>query len=64
MLRSGTTTFNDMYFMQREVLKSASECSVRAVLGLPLIGDAWESQLNDALKLMNYVKKNIKIILW
>lgn len=60
MLRSGTTTFNDMYFMQREVLKSASECSVRAVLGLPLIGDGWESQLNDAIKLMNYVKREYK----
>ena len=57
MLRSGTTTFNDMYFMQGEVLKSAHESGIRAVLGLPLIGDAWESQLKDALELMDYVKK-------
>ena len=58
MLRSGTTTFNDMYFMQEEVFKVAEEFNIRAVLGLPIIGEGWQEQLKSALKLNNNLMSN------
>lgn len=48
MLRSGTTTFNDMYFLQNIVKDVVEESGIRAVLGIPLIGDQWEKQLKEA----------------
>jgi 5-methylthioadenosine/S-adenosylhomocysteine deaminase len=33
MIRSGTTTFNDMYFFEDEVAKAAKEAGIRAVVG-------------------------------
>ena len=50
MLRSGTTTFNDMYFMQDVVKNCAEDFNVRAVLGFPIMGEAWETQLEEYLK--------------
>ena len=38
MIRSGTTTFNDMYFFMDEVAKAASEAGVRVMIGETLIG--------------------------
>ncbi len=55
MLRSGTTTFNDMYFLQNIVKEAAIESGMRAVLGIALIGDKWESQLKDACNLADTV---------
>lgn len=55
MLRSGTTTFNDMYFLQNIVKKVVEESGIRAVLGIPLMGDKWESQLRDACSLADKV---------
>ncbi|MHC1720699.1 MAG: amidohydrolase [Clostridiaceae bacterium] len=49
MLRSGTTTVNDMYFYQETVKNCAKECNVRMVLGFPIMGEAWESQLKEYL---------------
>lgn len=57
MLRSGTTTFNDMYFCQDKVLEVAEEFNIRAVLGIPLLGEAWESQLKQAVDLMDKIEK-------
>lgn len=37
MLRSGTTTFNDMYFFEDEVAKAAKEAGIRAVVGEALL---------------------------
>jgi len=58
MLRSGTTTFNDMYFFQEEVFKVAEEFNIRAVLGLPIIGEGWQEQLKGALMLNNNLMSN------
>jgi 5-methylthioadenosine/S-adenosylhomocysteine deaminase len=55
MLRSGTTTFNDMYFSQNIVKEVVEESGIRAVLGIPLIGDKWEGQLKDACNLADTV---------
>jgi 5-methylthioadenosine/S-adenosylhomocysteine deaminase len=49
MLRSGTTTFSDMYFFQDAVERCSQEYGMRAVLGYPIMGDAWESLLNSYL---------------
>jgi len=65
MLRTGTTTFNDMYFFQDEVLKVAEEFNVRAVLGLPIIGEGWQEQLKAALRLNSNIRgkvSNSKIV--
>ena len=37
MIRSGTTTFNDMYFFEDEVAKAAKEAGIRAVVGEALL---------------------------
>ena len=37
MIRSGTTTFADMYYFEEEVAKAASEAGVRGVLGQTII---------------------------
>jgi 5-methylthioadenosine/S-adenosylhomocysteine deaminase len=37
MIRSGTTTFNDMYFFEDEVAKAAKEAGIRAVIGETLL---------------------------
>lgn len=55
MLRSGTTTFNDMYFMQNTVKDVVEKSGIRAVLGIPLIGDKWEGQLRDACELADKI---------
>jgi len=49
MLRSGTTTFSDMYFYQDAVKSCAKDYGMRAVLGFPIMGDDWESLLNSYL---------------
>lgn len=49
MLRSGTTTFNDMYFIQETVKECAEAFNVRAVLGFPIMGNDWEQMLNGYL---------------
>jgi len=56
MLRSGTTTFNDMYFIQEIVKNCAEEYNVRAVLGFPIMGEAWEAQLKGYLKSVQKIK--------
>ncbi|WP_138204664.1 amidohydrolase [Haloimpatiens lingqiaonensis] len=57
MLRSGTTTFNDMYFMQEQVLEVVKHMNMRAVLGIPIIGEAWESQLKASLDIIEKLDK-------
>lgn len=57
MLRSGTVAFNDMYFYQDKVMEVAKECNIRAVLGIPIIGDAWKDQLKAAEKLTEDTQK-------
>lgn len=58
MFRSGTTTFNDMYFFQQTVFEVCEELNIRAVLGIPLIGDAWQKQLENAMELSDFIEKN------
>lgn len=59
MLKTGTTCFNDMYFMQQEVYKVAKEFKIRGVLGLPIIGENWEEQLNSALQLYDILSRDM-----
>ncbi len=53
MLRTGTTTVNDMYFMQDTVKACAEKFNVRAVLGFPIMGENWEGLLNSVLPSIN-----------
>lgn len=51
MLRSGTTTFNDMYFFPDAAAKAADEAGMRACLGLIMIDfpSAWAKDSDDYL---------------
>lgn len=63
MLRTGTIAFNDMYFYQENVMEIAEEFGIRAMLGIPIIGDDWQKQLADSEKLADKItKKNSPLI--
>ncbi|MCW8931123.1 MAG: TRZ/ATZ family hydrolase, partial [Gammaproteobacteria bacterium] len=51
MIRSGTTTFNDMYFFPDATAKSAEEAGIRVSLGLIMIDfpSAWAKDSEDYL---------------
>ncbi|MFD3156195.1 amidohydrolase [Haloimpatiens sp. FM7330] len=55
MFRSGTTTFNDMYFMEQYVLDVVRNYGMRAVLGLSIIGDKWEEQIKQTIDLIDII---------
>ncbi|MGE5626527.1 MAG: amidohydrolase [Solirubrobacterales bacterium] len=55
MLRTGTTTFNDMYFIQETVKECAEDFNVRAVLGFPIMGSGWEQMLSGYLPSINKI---------
>lgn len=57
MLRSGTTTFNDMYFKFDKMLDTIDRFNIRCVLGTSLLGDEWETQLKEAINLKKLVEK-------
>ncbi|MBO8129429.1 MAG: amidohydrolase [Peptococcaceae bacterium] len=50
MIKSGTTTFADMYFFMDDVARAVEECGLRACLARGLIGltDANEQALNES----------------
>ncbi|AYF55102.1 amidohydrolase [Clostridium botulinum] len=60
MLRSGTTTFNDMYFKFDKMLDTIQSFNIRCVLGTSLLGDEWETQLKEAINLKELVEKYYK----
>lgn len=63
MLRRGTVAFNDMYFYQEKVMEVAEKFNMKAVVGIPLIGDKWEKQLKEAQDLSQKVKSsNSKLV--
>ncbi len=54
MIKSGTTTFNDMYFFMEETARAVQETGIRAVLarGLIGVGPAAESGLAESRELV------------
>lgn len=54
MIRSGTTTFNDMYFFMDEVAQAAQEIGIRACLsrGLVGVGESAELGIEESRKLI------------
>ncbi len=54
MIKSGTTTFNDMYFFMEETARAVQESGIRAVLarGLIGVGPAAESGLEESRELI------------
>ncbi|KAJ53662.1 5-methylthioadenosine/S-adenosylhomocysteine deaminase [Clostridium tetanomorphum] len=57
MIGTGTTCFNNMYFYEEEAIKVAEEFNIRAILGIPIIGDTWEETLKTALDFHKKVKR-------
>ncbi|GCC10276.1 5-methylthioadenosine/S-adenosylhomocysteine deaminase [archaeon] len=71
MIRSGTTTFNDMYYYLDEVAKSVGEAGIRGVLSFPLLDVAGEEQgekllgkAKEGLKRYNGIERDSKIIVF
>ncbi len=64
MLRSGTTCFSDMYFFPNEVARAASECGIRAAVGIILIDfpTIWAKDADEyfqkGLEVYEYYKSN------
>ena len=50
MIKSGTTTFNDMYFMEEETAKAVEKIGIRAVLSRQIgdFGEGADSKINEA----------------
>lgn len=55
MIKSGTTTFNDMYLHQRTIIDTAIEAKIRGFFGYTIIGESWEEQLEHSRKLRELI---------
>ena len=57
MIKTGTTTFNDMYFFMEQTAKAVEESGMRAVLGYGMIDlfddEKRKKELNETKKLIN-----------
>jgi len=57
MIKTGTTTFNDMYFFMEQTAKAVEESGLRAVLGYGMIDlfddEKRKKELNETKKLIN-----------
>lgn len=68
MLRSGTTTFNDMYFFTESIAKAAKEFGIRAVVGQGILdfptpsGSGADEYLKKAEEFINKYKDDELII--
>lgn len=49
MIKSGTTTYTDMYFFMNATAKAAGEAGIRACLSRGLVGDSGDGAVNDKL---------------
>lgn len=58
MIKTGTTTFNDMYFFMEETAKAVDETGMRAVLGYGMIDLFDEEKMKSELKVTEKLIKN------
>lgn len=58
MIKTGTTTFNDMYFYMEETAKAVDESGMRAVLGYGMIDLFDEEKMKSELKVSEQLIKN------
>ncbi len=58
MIKTGTTTFNDMYFFMEETAKAVDESGMRAVLGYGMIDLFDEEKMKSELKESEKLIKN------
>jgi len=65
MIKSGTTSFVDMYFREDTIAKACRRANIRGFLGSPIIGDMWERQIDETLSLYDEFKEDdlIKIFI-
>ncbi len=58
MIKTGTTTFNDMYFRMEETAKAVDESGMRAVLGYGMIDLFDEEKMKSELRVSERLIKN------
>ena len=56
MIKSGTTLFNDMYFLLPHAAKAVAEMGIRSILGINVFGDGNELTDESFLQLRNEVE--------
>ncbi|KRQ87492.1 5-methylthioadenosine/S-adenosylhomocysteine deaminase [Caloramator mitchellensis] len=56
MVKSGTTSFVDMYFMEDAIAKACKNANLRGFLGSPMIGDFWKQQIDESIALFGKYK--------
>ena len=61
MIKSGTTTFNDMYFYMNGIIKGVQETGIRAYLGYGMIDlfdeEKRQKELKETINTINTIKK-------
>lgn len=57
MIKTGTTTINDMYFMTEEIINAAQETKIRLQTSRTLIGDVDSNGLNKIKELKELLEK-------
>lgn len=57
MIKTGTTTINDMYFMTDEIIKACKETQIRLQTSTTLMGDVDDNGLNRIKKLETLLEK-------
>ncbi|WBW99474.1 amidohydrolase [Oceanirhabdus sp. W0125-5] len=55
MIKSGSTTFNDMYLHEREIIESAIENKIRGFFGYTIMGEKWREHFKKSKELHNLI---------
>ena len=59
MIKSGTTTFVDMYYHLKEIASAAKDLNVRAFLGNTVIGEDWEEKIEKTISLRDKLNDDL-----
>lgn len=55
MIKTGTTTFNDMYGHEEIIMKSALDFGIRGFLGSAIMGEEWKQQLEESDRIYDLI---------
>ncbi|MEF9952492.1 MAG: amidohydrolase [Clostridium sp.] len=59
MIKSGTTTFVDMYYKLAEIANAANDMNIRAFLGNTIIGEDYKKQIDKTITLRDTVESDL-----
>ncbi|MEG0129783.1 amidohydrolase [Clostridium sp.] len=59
MIKSGTTTFVDMYYKLSEIANAAKDMNIRAFLGNTIIGDDYKKQIDKTISLKESIQSDL-----